>query len=165
MNKIAIFYGSDSGNTEAAATELAQKLDADVYDVSNTSIDKITEYSTLIFGTSTMGIGDLQYDWEDFLESLDKADLTGKTVALFGLGDADSYPDSFVDGMGTIYDTIVNKGCKVIGHVATDEYDFDESTAVVDGKFVGLPLDNDNEDNLTESRIDSWVKQLKSEMN
>jgi flavodoxin I len=32
------------------------------------------------------------------------------------------------------------------------------------GKFVGLPLDEDNEDDKTESRIDAWLTQLKSEM-
>ena len=32
-----------------------------------------------------------------------------------------------------------------------------------DGKFCGLPLDEDNEDDKTEGRIKAWVEQLKGE--
>ena len=57
----------------------------------------------LILGTSTWGFGDLQEDWDAFLGSLTKMNLTGKTIALFGLGDSSTYSDTFVDGMGIIY--------------------------------------------------------------
>ncbi|EAH9105226.1 flavodoxin, partial [Campylobacter jejuni] len=45
--------------------------------------------------------------------------------------------------------------------VSTDGYTFEASDAVVDGKFVGLALDNDNQEDQTESRIDAWVEQIK----
>ena len=32
-----------------------------------------------------------------------------------------------------------------------------------DGKFLGLPLDEDNEDDQTDDRITAWVEQLKGE--
>ncbi|RMF69726.1 MAG: flavodoxin FldA, partial [Cyanobacteria bacterium J069] len=45
----------------------------------------------------------------------------------------------------------------------TDGYDFNESKAVRDGKFVGLAIDEDNQSDLTTERIQSWVAQLKRE--
>ncbi len=165
MSNTAIFYGSDTGNTEAAAKKIAAKLEADIFDVANTQADKLTEYDNLILGTSTMGIGDLQDDWADFISELENADLNGKNIALFGLGDADMYPDSFVDGMGEIYNAVKNKGCKIVGQVDTDGYEFGESTAVVDGKFVGLPLDEDNDSDLTDDRIEMWVEKIRNKLN
>ncbi|PIF05675.1 MAG: flavodoxin [Draconibacterium sp.] len=163
MSKIAILYGSDTGNTEAVAKQIAAKLEADIFDVAGNPKDKLTEYKNLILGTSTMGLGDLQDDWAMFIQELDRVDLTGKTIALFGLGDAEMYPDSFVDGMGEIYDTLKDKECKIVGQTDTDDYEFDASTAVVNGKFVGLPLDEDNQSDLTNERIETWVEKIKNE--
>ena len=92
------------------------------------------------------------------------ADLNGKTVALFGCGDSSSYSDTFCDAVGKIYDTIKGKGCTLVGKVSTDGYTYDSSEAVVDGQFVGLVIDNDNESNLTDQRISLWVEELKKEI-
>ncbi|MDP2722698.1 MAG: flavodoxin [Bacteroidales bacterium] len=165
MNKTAIFYGSSTGNTESVAKQLAKMLQADTYDVADNPINKIAEYQNLIFGTSTWGIGDLQNDWDSFLPRLVNADLNNKVVALFGLGDGTCYADSFIDGMGAIYNTIKNKGCRIVGFVATDGYDYESSIAETDGKFVGLPIDEDNESDITEERINNWIEQLKEEFN
>lgn len=163
MSKVAIFYGSTTGNTETAAKQLAEKLGADVFDVANGPADKLAEYNNLIFGTSTWGVGDLQDDWETFISDVEGADLNGKVVAIFGYGDGMTYGDSFVDGIGTIYEAVKDKGCKVVGAIDTDGYDYDDSTAEIDGKFVGLPLDEENQCDLTDDRIDAWVEQLKPE--
>ncbi len=160
MNKTAIFYGSSTGNTESVAKTIATKLNADIYNVADDPIENITDYNNLIFGSSTWGIGDLQDDWDSFLPKLAKADLKGKTIALFGLGDCEGYPDTFVDAIGTIYETIKDKGCKIVGMVKTSEYSFSESKAVADSSFVGLPLDEDNESNLTNSRLDKWLNEI-----
>ncbi|MFW5757644.1 MAG: flavodoxin [Bacteroidota bacterium] len=164
MKETAIFFGSSTGNTENASAIIAESLQADMFNVADNPADEMSKYKNLIFGASTWGIGDLQDDWETFISEVEKADLNGKVVAIFGLGDADAYPDSFVDAMGTIYNAIRDKGCKLIGMVDSSEYNFDESTALVDGKFVGLPLDDDNESNLTNQRIEKWVAQLKQEL-
>ena len=160
MKKTGIFYGSSAGNTQVVAKTIAKELNADMYDVSRRPVDQISQYENLILGTSTLGLGDLQDDWDAFLADFEKADLSGKTVALFGLGDSATYADTFVDGMGTIYETIKNKGCRLIGQVSPEGYDFDDSTALVDGKFVGLPLDEDNESNLTDSRVKKWIDEI-----
>jgi flavodoxin I len=165
MNKTAIFYGSSTGNTESVAKQIAKLLNADVFDVADNPVEELKNYDNLIFGASTWGIGDLQDDWDNFISELENTDLSEKVCAIFGLGDGASYADSFVDGIGTIYKAIENKGYKIAGFVDTTEYDYEASTAEIDGKFVGLPLDEDNESNLTNELIDKWVEQLKVELN
>ena len=49
----------------------------------------------------------------------------------------------------------------MVGEVSTEDYSFDDSEAVVDGKFVGLALDDVNEDDKTEGRIDAWLEEIK----
>ena len=131
-----------------------------VFHLSEFPVSKLAGYKNLIFGVSTWGIGDLQEDWNIFFPELSKADLKGKTIALFGLGDAESYPDTFVDGMGTIYEIIKDKGCTIIGQVDAADYNFEDSKAVYEGSFIGLPLDEDNESNLTDSRIEKWLTKI-----
>lgn len=163
MSKVGIFYGSTSGNTQEVAEDIAKKLGvdkADLHDVCKAKAD-FSAYDVVLFGSSTLGIGDLQDDWESFIDNVKKADLNGKKVALFGCGDSSSYSDSFCDALGKIYGDIKDKGCQIIGQVSTDGYTYDSSEAVVDGKFVGLPIDNDNESDLTEERITNWVEELK----
>lgn len=110
-----------------------------------------------------MGAGELQDDWYDGVDVLKGADLSGKTVALFGCGDAESYPDTFCGAMAEIYNAVKDQA-NVIGAVPTDGYTFDDSEAVVDGQFVGLALDDVNEDDQTEGRIDAWLETIKPQL-
>lgn len=91
---------------------------------------------------------------------LQSADLSGKTIALFGCGDCSTYSDTFVGGIGELYNGIRESGAHFVGSVPTDDYTFDDSEAVIDGKFIGLPLDDINEDDKTDARIDSWLAQI-----
>jgi len=163
MKKSAIFYGSSTGNTQTVAEAINAQLNnqAELINVENSSSAEIEKYDVLFLGTSTWGLGDLQDDWEGFIADLKTADLSGKKVALFGLGDADAYPDTFVDGMGTIYNTITDKGCDIIGMVSVDEYSYDASTAEVDNQFVGLAIDEDNESDKTDERVSKWIEDLR----
>lgn len=166
MKKIGVFYGSSTGTVEDLAQRIAGKLgvdSSDVINVADVEADAVSSYDILLLGASTWGAGDLQDDWEDYLKKLKKADLSGKTVALFGAGDSASFSDTFCDAIGTIYEGLQGTGCAFAGAVPTSGYTFDDSTAVVDGKFVGLALDELNEDGETDERIDAWVEQLKSE--
>jgi flavodoxin I len=166
MSKTIIIFGSTTGNTETAAEMIQEKLGGDVEmkNVDSADADDLGSYDNLILGTSTWGAGDLQDDWEGFIDELQDADLSGKTVALFGLGDSDSYPDTFTNGMSEIYNTIKDKGCNIVGATDTEGYDFTESESVVDGKFVGLALDYDNQEELSEERIEKWVESIKSHL-
>ena len=166
MQKIGIFYGSSTGNSEFAAEQIQKEFGADnatIIDVSSAKPNEIDQYSNLIFGCSTLEIGELEYDFEDFMPQIKEANLKDKKIAIFGLGDQESYPDSFVDSIGIIYEAIKNKGCQMVGKVSTQGYDYDESKGEVDGEFLGLPLDEENQSDLTDARIKKWVEKLKEE--
>jgi flavodoxin I len=165
MDNTGIFYGSSGGNTKSVARKIAGQLGVganDIHDVAKAKASDLTTYDTLLFGSSTWGLGDLQDDWEDFIREVAKADLTGKKIALFGCGDSSSYADTFCDAMGKIY-RAVKDSATIIGFTETAGYSFDNSEAVVDNHFVGLAIDEDNESRLTEERIKKWVAQLKNE--
>ena len=85
----------------------------------------------------------------------------GKTVALFGCGDSESYPDTFCGGMKELYDAAVEAGATVLPGVSTDGYTYDDSEAIDGDKFLGLALDEVNEDDKTEERIDAWLEAIK----
>jgi len=166
MKKTALFYGSSTGTTEDVAGRIAAKLGIDssnVYNVDSASVEDVQPYEVLILGSSTWGLGELQDDWDGFLSKLKKADLKNKAVAVFGTGDSSSYSDTFCDAIGIIYKDLKDTGCTFCGHVSADGYSFDDSVAIIDGQFVGLPLDEVNEDDETDGRIDRWVNQLKTE--
>lgn len=105
-----------------------------------------------------------QDDWYDAIKTVKTADLNGKIVALFGCGDSESYCDTFCDGMGVIYDQLKNSGCTFVGAVPADEYSYSSSIAVIDGKFVGLALDDVNESGKTEERINNWIEEIKKNL-
>ncbi|GAF03718.1 flavodoxin [Saccharicrinis fermentans DSM 9555 = JCM 21142] len=105
-------------------------------------------------------MGNLQDDFETFVDTLSLCNLEGKKVALFGLGDQFTYPDTFCNGMGKLYEIIKDKGCVFVGAWPCEEYDFSDSLALIDGKFIGLALDEDNEPDLTDYRLKEWVKIL-----
>ena len=166
MEQIAVIYGSMTGNTSGAGKQIAELLgdDVEVHDVSEADGSAFSKPDVLILGTSTWGVGDIQDDWADKIDTLKSANLSGKRVAVFGLGDQEGYPDSFVDGMRDLYDAAVEAGATVVGECSTDGYDFSESRAVIAGELIGLALDEDNQSDLTESRIEAWVKQLRDEL-
>ncbi len=161
---IGIFFGSNGGATERVAEIIKDKLEleTDLIDISQAEIGDFDKYTEIILGTSTWGEGDLQDDWEDIFDEFKAVNFSGKTVALFGNGDQEGYPDNYLDAMGTLYTQAVENGANVIGNGWSQEgYDFDESTAIVDGAFVGLAIDEDNQDDLTEKRITQWVESIK----
>ena len=148
------------GNTEGAAGLIASKLGiSDVLNIANIDADKMNSYDKLICGTSTWGSGDLQDDWEGF--DFKGLNLSGKTVAVFGMGDSESYSDTYCGGMGKLAQNLKDAGANLVGAVSTEGYTFESSDAVVDGKFVGLALDNDNQEDQTEARIDAWIAEIK----
>lgn len=160
MKKIGIFYGSTTGNTERIAQMLQEKIgtdNADLHNVADCSADDFSDYGTLILGTSTWGFGELQDDWESFLPAIEEKHVSGKKVAFFGLGDAQMYPDTFADAIGLIHEKLATMDVNFVGETSTNEYTFDGSRAVSEGKFFGLPLDEDNEDDATEERLENWV--------
>lgn len=165
MKKTVIIYGSSTGTCQNIAEIIATKLGvSDILDVAKVTASQISAYDNLILGTSTWGAGEMQDDWYDGIKELKNANLNGKTVALFGCGDSQSYSDTFCDGMGEIYRELQSSGCNIIGSTPTDGYTYDDSTAVADGRFVGLAIDDVNESDLTENRIDAWIAGIKDQL-
>lgn len=162
----AIFYASSTGNTEISAKEIAKQLGiSELIDIASKGVSSIENYDKLIIGTSTWGDGDLQDDWDDAWSDFCALDFSGKTVALFGLGDQESYADNFVDAMGTIYNQVTSKGATVIGQWPSSDYSHEESKAQIEeGYFVGLALDEDNESELTDERIKIWCEEIKEDI-
>lgn len=157
---VHVIYGSDSGRTKAAAGKIAAKLNGKVINISDATTADFESCDLLVLGSPTYGEGDLQPDWETGVDLIAEADLTGKKVALFGLGDQNTYPDSFVDALGTLFDAVTERGAEVVGFTDTKGYEFEGSTAVRDGQFVGLVLDQDNQAAKSEKRIASWTSQI-----
>jgi flavodoxin I len=170
MSRIGIFFSSSTGNTRRIAKFIKKRFDdetmADALNVNKASAELVAGYSHLILGTSTLGAGQLPGlstdcmggGWEEFLPQLSDVDFSEKTVALFGLGNQDKYPDEFVDAMGELYHFVVARGATVVGQWPADDYDFIVSKALVDDEFVGLVLDQENQKNLTDARLDAWLK-------
>lgn len=166
MKKTIIIYGSTTGNAASAAETIAAKLGngAVVKEAGAASKSDLADFDNLILGSSTWGDGELQDDWFGLVNDVKSADLSNKTVAVFGVGDQFSYSDTYVNAMGELYEAATAAGAKVIGATSTDGYSFNESTAVKDGKFVGLALDYDNQSDLSDDRIAAWVAQISPEL-
>ena len=169
MTKIGLFYGTTTGKTESAAEMIQAELGGDrlvtLHDIAEVADSDFDDYEYVIIGCPTWDIGELQSDWDGFYQELDNIDFSGKKVAYFGTGDQVGYAENFQDAIGTLEAKISSLGGKTVGYWSTDGYEHEASKADQGGKFVGLALDEDNQSELTESRIKEWVAQLKSEFN
>ena len=175
MAKIGIFFGTDTGRTRLIAKQIAKKLgdlaDAPV-NIGRTTLADFLAYDALIVGSPTLGDGMLpgestglsQPSWEEFVPQLAEADLSGKTIAIFGLGDQKKYADEFVDAIGLLHDVFVARGARLVGRWPTAGYDFAASKAVDGDDFLGLALDQHHQPVLTEERIETWLAQIKPEL-
>jgi len=165
MKAIGLFYGSTYGMTEDIAKKIKsafKKYPVDLFNVKEAPKEALEKYDYLIFGTSAWGIGEMQDDWERWIYALENVDFSEKKVAIFGLGDQKSYPESFVDGLGILYCRLPDKSV-VVGEWPTEDYKYYFSLAEKDGKFVGLVVDEHNQKEKTAERIKKWVAQLEKE--
>lgn len=165
MTKIGLFFGTQTGNTETIAEAIQTAFGGDsvvtLHNVADVEWSDFDDYSNLIIGCPTWNIGELQSDWAGLYDELDNVDFSGKKVAYFGAGDQVGYADNFQDAMGILEEKISGLGGITVGYWSTEGYEFNESKAVQDGKFVGLAIDEDNQSDLTNDRISAWVTQLK----
>jgi flavodoxin I len=172
MAKIGLFFGTDTGKTRKIAKMIKKKFDDEIMakpiNVNRADIEDFLSYNYLLLGTPTLGDGLLPgmsadcegESWEEFLPLLEDKDFSGKTIAIYGLGDQVGYPDEFVDAIMELYEFFSDKGATLVGEWPTDGYEFEHSEAVQNGKFVGLALDLDNQQQLTEQRLDAWLNKI-----
>lgn len=169
MSKIAIFYGPEGGSVNRVAELIKEKIGEDKVEmvaVKDASAADLEKYDKIIFGLSTVGkdTWDSEYstnDWGKFMPEISQINYDDKVVAIFGLGDHVTYSNAFVDHIGTLGKELMACGAVLAGPVDIEGYEFEESEAVVDGKFIGLPIDEDFEPELTDERLTAWLEQLK----
>ena len=162
MKKIGLFYGSTSGRTQGVTDEIEFNLGDNVV-VHNVAdgIANINDYENLILVTPTYGVGELQQDWETVFNEFKSIDFSDKIVALVGIGNQTTFGESFIGALVLLYEAVIEKGGKIIGLTSTKGYHFEECEAIVDGKFMGLALDEDNQDDMTPDRIYDWLEDIK----
>jgi len=165
---IGLFYGSSTCYTEMAGEKIRARLGTDQVDMLNIADSPLIEaqfYNYLIFGIPTWDYGELQEDWEEIWEDLETLDLRGKKVALYGLGDQIGYPEWFLDAMGYLHAQVLARGASLCGYWPCAGYEFEASKALTPegDHFVGLALDEENEFDLTDERIERWCRQIREE--
>jgi len=169
LNAVGVYYSTSTGNTETVCGYIAEAVGTEDWaDIGDAEDDDVTGADALIIGAPTWHTGaDTERSgttWDDWLYStLPNLDLTGKKVAVFGVGDQASYSDNYCDAAGELYDLFEAKGCKMYGLTPTDGYDHTESKAIRDDKFCGLMCDEDNQYDMSEDRAKAWIAQLKEE--
>jgi flavodoxin I len=169
MANVVILYGSTYGNTAEAAETIAQTLfdgynvDISMENVDDADLSGLEDFDLMLLGCSTWHDGKLQDSWEYKFDELDKLNLNGKRVALFGAGDQRGYDETFQDALGILGRKLRERGAQLVGFTGTAGYDFTNSAGVENGQFMGLALDFDNQPELNASRIQAWVKQIATE--
>ena len=167
---IALFYGSTTCYTEIAAEKIQAELGTDVvslFNIKDTPLTEMANHEALILGISTWDYGEIQEDWESHWPEIADIDLEGKIVALYGMGDQIGYTDWFQDALGMLHEQVIAQGANLIGYWPNQGYEFAHSKALTSDKahFVGLSLDEDNQYNDSDLRINIWCQQIKSEIN
>jgi flavodoxin I len=144
MANILIAYGSTTGNTEMVAEQIEGLLEAynpKLQDITSCSPEDLTAYDILILGASTWDDGLLQSDFRDFVKDL-KIDLSGKKLAIFGLGDT-SYPE-FCESANILEEIFTKLGGELLVETL---------------KIDGFPDDSENVE-----KIEQWCEQIKSQL-
>jgi flavodoxin I len=168
VKAVGLFFGTQTGKTEEAATAIAEAAGVEATSVDDIGAGDLAGYDGIIAGVPTWHTGaDEQRSgtaWDDYLDEIRALDLNGKPCAVFGMGDQAGYGDNYCDAIEELHNTFQAAGAKMLGYTDASGYEmYTESKSVQDGKFLGLPLDNDNEPDMTEGRAKAWVDQLKSE--
>lgn len=169
--KVGLFFGSSTGITEYIAEEIAaawQNKGLDPIEPQNIgnvkSLDELLKYDYFIIGVSTWNIGQLQDDWDIIFPQFENVDFSGKTVAMFGAGDQYGYPENFLDAIGILGDKFLERGADMVGFWNDGKYEFVESLAFIEDVFMGLGIDDTNQSDLNDQRINGWVTQVIEEL-
>ncbi len=168
MAKVGIFFGTDTGNTRRIAKDIAAALGdvaAKPVNIRTASVEDLLRYPVLILGTPTYAEGELPgldsgtstTSWAEFLPTLEGHDFSGKTVAIYGLGNQKSYPNAFIRAVYFLHKQFSGCGAAMVGQWHTEGYAFKHSKAVVDEHFLGLALDQETQKDLSQARLTAWL--------
>lgn len=168
-NTVGLFYGSTTGTTEDVAekvTRHAARLGEGLEPVNIAACrgpEALLGYDRLILGVPTWNVGQLQDDWLRWFPALDALDFSGKQIALFGVGDGLGFPDNFLDALGLLGRKLRERGATLVGRWPAAGYDFTASLAQEGESFIGLGIDDYNQESLTDERLQGWLRQIYSE--
>jgi flavodoxin II len=167
--KIGLFYGSTTCYTEMAAEKIQAEIGEEtiaLFNIKETPLSDVENFDIIILGISTWDYGELQEDWESHWDEISTLDLSGKIVALYGMGDQIGYTDWFQDALGMLHEQVTAQDAFVIGFWPNQGYEFAASKALTEDKsqFVGLSLDEDNQYSQSDERITQWCKQIQAEI-
>jgi len=171
MKKIALIYWPERGNVETVAENIYNRFEdgrIEKFSVANVNQQTLSDFDHLIVGGSTVGShvwedADDSNKWHMFFSMLNNIDLSGKTVAFFGLGDQVLYPHHFVDGLGVFQEEFEKRGARIIGQWPVEGYEFFDSEGMKDDMFYGIALDEDSQSELTDERLGAWLPKIKNE--
>ncbi|RLD95858.1 MAG: flavodoxin [Bacteroidetes bacterium] len=166
MNKTAIIYSYNTKKTGKIATLIQEGFEDSTIEMLNA--EEITEdiflsFDHIIMGVATWFDGELPNFWDEFVPALEELDLTGKKIALFGLGDQKGYPENFLDGVGIMAGILETQGATLVGFTSSEGYEFESSKALRNDVFMGLAIDYENQGSMNQERAAAWVEQLKKE--
>lgn len=168
MNRTAIIYSYNSTKTAKAAEKIKEAFGAGV-NIETVNAEDLTEeiflsFTNLILGVPTWFDGELPNYWDEFVPALEDLNLTGKTIAIFGLGNQVEYPENFGDAVGIMAELVQERGAKVVGFTSTEGYKFESSKALIGSQFTGLLLDQETQPRHSKERIEKWVADLETEL-
>lgn len=166
---IGLFYGSSTCYTEMAAEKIRDVIGPELVKLHNLKDDSpalMANYDALILGIPTWDFGELQEDWEAIWTQLENLPLAGKIVALYGMGDQLGYGEWFLDALGMLHDKLAPLEVRFIGYWPVTGYEFTSQKPLVGNSqlFCGLALDETNQYDLSDERIQQWCEQILTEM-
>lgn len=167
MNKTGIVYSFNSTKTAKASEKIKEAFGSD-FNIVQVNAEELTEelflsFTNLILGVPTWFDGELPNYWDEFVPALEDLNLEGKTIAIYGLGNQVEYPENFGDAIGIMGELVQERGAKLVGFTSAEGYSYESSRALIDGKFMGLLLDQETQPRLSKERIEKWVTDLKSQ--
>jgi len=165
---VGLIYASEGGTTKDVAGRISKMIDVKHVDIEDVKdAEDLAKYDALIVGTPTHNTLADEYrsgvGWDDIIDDIKKLDMSGKIVACYGLGDSVCYSEGFCDAMEELHRIFKGTGATMVGYVDPSGYEYTESKSELEGQFIGLPLDEMNEDDLTEDRLKAWLLQLRGE--
>jgi len=168
MKKTAIIYSYNTVKTAKIAEKIKDAFaseDIEMLNAEEITSEKFSSYDNLILGVATWFDGELPNYWDEFVPDLEDIDLSGKKIAIFGLGDQKNYGENFIDGVGLMAEIIEDCKGTLVGLTSTDGYQFEASRAQRGDRFAGLAIDYENQGTKNKERVSAWVEQLKKEFN
>lgn len=157
VGAISIYFGTESGNAEIAADDIAaalaaHDLETEICPMEEADLAPLSSADLVILVSSTYGDGELPMTAMPFYEALieDRPDLSSLKFAAFGLGD--SVYDTYNNAIDMFTDLMVQLGAVQIGEVGRHDASGAESYAETAKAWVESNIEFFDRDTNTDTR-------------